>query len=490
MIPNRSEPFFFVRLKPPPQARAGVVPMTKALRDASAYLVSARNNMQSFLVATGGGPGVIASNDDPLVRDYLASRANLRKAEAAYTRALSEARAKPAHEPPPPSIPDLTANVLSFEYEEDEKKADQLTLTLRNDDLAYFDSPLFEKGTMLHVGWGYAGALAPMREVIVQKVTGARTLKVTAQSKSVLMHKTTRVRSFERKTRSEVVRQIAEESGYGASMQDIEETSVRHGVLSQAAQTDAQFVKRLADQEGFEFYIDFDGFHWHSRRLKQRPVRVLTYVLPPGVGDITDFNVENDVTAKPGAVKVKGKDPLTKKPIAATGDNASTKRDTLAPVLTIVDPRTGEKKRVLRAAAAEETRPTTETTAAGAKKEADAIFRRTQQTAVELTLSLVGDPYIVAKSVVEVHGIGKRLSGKYYLASVKHTLGSGGYSISAKAKTDGTQTGAAKAKGTPNKTEPEKKAAEQLTVVTLVDPRTGEKRTVFKDTRGRTTGAS
>lgn len=487
MIAQRGEPVFFVRLKPSPQVAGDAhAPSTKRLRDATNYLASARANMASFLVATGG-PGAIASSSDPLVHEYLEARKHLRLATAAYNAALAQARsaAQPAATPTPPT-PDLTESVLSFEYEEDEKKADQLTLTLRNDDLAYFDSPLFEKGTTLHVGWGYVGALAPAREVVVQKVTGARTLKVVAQSKSVLMQKTTRVRSFERKTRSEIARAIAEEYGYGAAQQDIDETRVRHGVLAQSAQTDAQFLKRLADQEGFEFYVDFDGFHWHARRLQQRPVRVLTYYFPPNVGDITDFNIENDVTAKPGAVNVKGKDPLTKKPLDAKADNASTKRNTLAPIIDIVDRRTGEKTTKLRAVASSETRPTSETSAAAAKTEADAIFRRTQQTAVQLTLEMVGDPYLVTKSVVEVRGLGKRLSGKYYVASLKHTIGSSGYTVAAKLKTDGTQAGVAKSKGTPNKAEAAKSSEQgALTPVTVVNRRTGEKRTVLKDTRGR-----
>lgn len=391
--------------------------------------------------------------------------------------------------PPEPAPTDISSNVLSFEYEESEKKADQLTLTLRNDDLSYFDSPLFEKGTTLLVGWGYVGALAPMREVLVQKVTGARVLKLVAQSKSVLMNKKTRVRVFENKTRSEIARLLAEENGYGAALQDIEATDIRKGAINQAAQTDAQFLKRLADQEGFEFYVDFDGFHWHRRRFNQKPLRVLQYFLPPDVGDIVDFNIENDVTAKPGAVIVKGRNPLDKKGISVTADNTNTKRDTLAPVLMLLDTRTGQKTPKTIVTTAEETRTTSETTAAGAKKEADAIYRRTQQTAVQLTMSLVGDPYLVAKSVVEVRGLGKRLSGKYYISEIKHTLGAS-YAMSVKAKTDGVHTGAVPSKGAPNTTQANAADVGALTTTYVLDERTGQKVAVFKDTRGRQQGGA
>lgn len=574
MIAQRSEPVFFVRLKPPPQVkRPPPVPNTPRVKKAQKRLAEARERLKDFLTATGGGPAEVESADQENVRMYLAWRKEVRLAEGEYAAAVATARKAlkpPAPEPPKP-IPDLTESITTFEFEEDEKKADQLTLTIKNEDLSYFDSPLFEKGTTLHVGWGYAGALAPTREVVVQKVTGARMLKVVAQSKSVLMNKLTRVRTFENKTRSEVARIIAAENGYGPSLQDIDESGggthegvtmtprlarattalkaaksdlaysliatdggpavgettgadaayhigmarrvrlaqaeydaayaearkltaapippSRHAVLSQAAQTDAQFLKRLADQEGFEFYVDFDGFHFHKRRFKQRPVRVLQYFLPPDVGDIVDFDVENDVTAKPGAVNVKGRDPLTKKSIDAKADNASSKRDTLAPFIE-VDGVTGVKTAKMRIVAAEETRTTTETDPKAAKAEADAIFRRTQQTAVQLTLKLVGDPYLVAKTVVEVRGLGKRLSGKYYIASLKHTISGSGYSISAKTKTDGTGSGAAKSKGTANKAEPAKDAEKgKLTPFISVDKATGVKTTIYRDTRGRTSDA-
>ncbi len=474
---QRSEPVFFVRVAAPPPVTS-TTPASVAAAEAA--LAAATANVADFAATITAAENEGASDfttKDARVKAFLAAQSVATSARAAYESARAEAKkhASLPHAEPSAPLPDITASVLSLEYEEDEKKADQLTLTLRNNDLAYFDSPLFEKGTTLHVAWGYVGALSPVRELVVQKITGARTLKLVAQSKSVLMNTQTRVRTFEHRTRAEVARQIAEENGYGAELQDIEETSVRHAALAQAAQTDAQFLKRLADQEGFEFFVDFDGLHWHRRRLAQRPVRVLTYFLPPDVGEIKDFNVENDVTAKPSAVQVQGRDPLTKKAINVTADNESTARDALAPVIELIDRRTGESR---------ETRQTSETSPAAAKTEADAIFRRTQLTAVKLTLDLVGDPYLVAKTVVEVRGLGQRLSGKYYLRAVKHVLDANGYKMEVKAQTDGTQTGAAKSKGTQNdKNAPSD--AEALTPIDLVDERTGEQRTEYKDTRGR-----
>lgn len=332
---------------------------------------------------------------------------------------------------------DLSSRVVAFTFEDSEKKADLLKLTVDNQDLSNFDDPVWRNGNKLIVAWGYFGNMAPPRECIIQKVTGALMLTVEAQAKSVLMNKVTKNRVFDAMTRSDVVKEIAKENGYEGPTADVEETDVTYPQITQARLTDAQFIKRLADLEGFEFFVDFDGFHWHRRRVGQAPLRVLQWYMPPAVGDIISFNVENDVFAKPGAAVAKGRDPVKKQDIEGKGSAATTERDTTAPAPEIIDPKTGELT-VGKNVASEATAPTTETSPQAAKREADGVYRRAQQTTVDLTIEMVGDPQIVAKSVVDVRGIGKRLSGLYYVKQANHKLDGNGYTLSLKCSTDGT----------------------------------------------------
>ena len=337
---------------------------------------------------------------------------------------------------------DYTARVLSLEYEDNEKKADSVKLRVNNDDLSNFDNPVFKTGNRIFVTWGYPGRMTPTREAIITKVTGALVLNVEAMAKSILMNKVVRSRTFRNMTRAQVVRQLARENGYAEDV-DIEETNVVFDTITQARATDAQFVRRLADLEGFEFYVDFDGFHFHQRRLDQRPLRVLQYFLPPDVGDITTFDVENDVFAKPATIVTKGRDPLEKKDVTGVGAEAATQRDSLGAVPEVVgvDPVTLQVRALSPEEAAKasgEVRPTTETSAAAAKREADGVFKRTQQTAVKLNINMIGDPGIFAKSVVEARGISKRLSGLYYVNVARHKLSPGKYDLSLKTTTDKT----------------------------------------------------
>ena len=515
---ERGEPRFFVYIVPAKPSVPYYGPPVNVTDLAAAKRTLANgqldfDNAEKYL-DTGRGPG--GAELTPEERNlYTDRRKDLTERLLSLAAQISAAEAKvDAYNanPPKPPMPappvnpqdlDLSQDILSFEYEESEKKIDVLKLTVENADLRYFDHILFEKGTKLRVSWGYAGAMAPPRVVTVLSVKGARTLTVEAQGGAVEMDKVGRTRSFDNRTRSDIVRQIAEENGFAEAEQFIEDTTVRAPVTSQGGLTDAKFCKRLADLEHFEFFVDFDGFHWHPRRLGQKPVRKLAYYLPPNVGDIIDFNVENDVTAKPGKVETKGRDPLTKKDVGGTGSDTTTKRDTLAAIPEVqpgtasdakpgsgpgleVDPRSGSVKSVWGSEGETSVQPTTATNPVDAKKQADGAFKRTSLTAVQMTLDLVGDPNLVAKTTIEITGLGKRLSGKYYITELSHKLGSG-YTMSAKVKTDGGNHGVNK-KADPAKANLNTKDAadpnalhEELTV----DPKTGEVKKQFFDARGR-----
>jgi len=265
---------------------------------------------------------------------------------------------------------DLSDSIVSFEFTDAEKKADLLKLKINNFDLAFFDDPILRKGNIIEFTFGYPGRTAPPRQCVIQSVKGGRTLAVQAHALSMLMHKVKRTRTWENYTLAEIAAKIAGEygeqlgvpGGYDKDNIAIEaelDRKVPH--RHQASQTDAEFLSRLAKRYGLEFYVDSRGLHFKRRNMKQRPVREITWY--NGEGDFLDFDIENDITRKPGAVTLKGIDPLTKKTISHRADNDSTKRSGLAPVVEIIDPRTGLASLQARHAE-EDTNHSTETSAA------------------------------------------------------------------------------------------------------------------------------
>src|SRR6185369_2820151 len=269
--------------------------------------------------------------------------------------------------------------------------------------------------------------------------------------------------------RSDVVRQLAREAGWDGDLLDVEDTEQVFPTISQARMTDAQLLLRLGRLEGMEFFVDQSGLHWHRRR-------VLRYFTSQA-GEILDFNVENDVTARPGRTRVRGRDPIERRDIDETADDQTdADRPVLARVRDVIDFETLTTTTVVdQNAANEEVRTTPAADAAAAQAEARGRFRRVQQTAVKMSLDLVGDPSLLAKTVVEVQGVGQRLSGRYYLKKVSHSISTGGYLLKAEAVSDGhgghsTESRVARglelldpgrrARGRPNEAEPQAGAQE------------------------------
>ena len=72
-----------------------------------------------------------------------------------------------------------------------------------------------------------------------------------------------------------------------------------------------------------------------------------------------------------------------------------------------------------------------------AEREAKGQHRKARRNAIRLKLNCIGDPGVNAKSIIEVKGLGARLSGNYYVENAKHTVGDG-YRMTLTIRRDGT----------------------------------------------------
>ncbi len=415
---------------------------------------------------------------------------------------------------------DQSHRVMSVTYEDEEKKQDKLKLQVDNFDLQNFDHPLWKTGNKVEVSWGYPGRMSPTRTVTISKVTGSTVLSVEALDDASNMNKVQKIRAFEGMKRSDVARAIAKDHGYTGDRVHIDDTIEVLEQVSQARMTDAQLIADMARREGYEFYIDFDGFHFHLRRLDQPPQRRWHYYGDPNRGDIITWNVEKDLysAGKTGGVTVAGRDPTKKESFKESADNFGIRsRTTLGgnvalvpgvdtkasggvdPVLKIkIDRRTGKgvsAETSRSAASGSAVIPTSETTKETAQRQAAGVFKKATMQAIELSLEVRGDPMLVGKCIVEIVGIGTTLSGLYFVTSVHHKVGSG-YTMAVKAKRDATAGAgavrggasanaqqAATANAVPSAGDPNTQKTQQetvLTPVTRVDPRTGRGVTTYE----------
>jgi len=214
---------------------------------------------------------------------------------------------------------------------------------------------------------------------------------------------------------------IAEEYGLEANA-EIEETgAVLPSITQLASETDAEFIADLARAEGFQFFIDSSGLHFHRKNYAQEPIAELVYYSGDGAGDFIDFHVEEDSKAKKGSVTAKGRDPATKKNLGEVGANETTEgRPTLGTNQSLyagaVDQTTGQiTERLAAPPARAEVSPSSAKTQAAAKRDAVAGYLKTQHEALKLKITIVGNTKVSARRIVKVSNIGKRLSGPWYV---------------------------------------------------------------------------
>lgn len=340
----------------------------------------------------------------------------------------------------------LDAKVLSLKFEDDEQKPDKLTITVDNHDLRLLDTDLLAKGNVIAFQFGYPGRTSPARTAVIQSVKGFQLLTVEAHSDEVTMNRVARPdRVLRNMTRSEAVRTILKEHGYSEDVVrfDIEDTKEVRDTITQGPQTDFQFIRELAQREGFEFYVDFDGVHFHRRRLDQKPIKTYRYFTERGRGEVLTVSIDDDIAPerrKAGAITMVGSNPDTGQRFAVRVDNTTIGgHPTLMPTLTVHEAKIEDPQaKAHRTSGSELVLRTSEKTEEAAKRQAEAWWRKLQLRAVKLTLGVVGDPNMVAKSVVRVEGIGQRFSGLYYVRTVVHELNpSAPYRMTLKLSTDG-----------------------------------------------------
>ena len=98
---------------------------------------------------------------------------------------------------------------------------------------------------------------------------------------------------------------------------------------------------------------------------------------------------------------------------------------------------------------------------------------------------MVGDPDLLAKSVIEIQGISQRLSGKYFVKEARHRIDASGYTVTLRCLRDGHSETGVQSKGRPNDTKAADADPGALQQVETVDPETGGTSVTYRDSRGR-----
>lgn len=412
----------------------------------------------------------------------------------------------------------IRERILSFEFLEEQDKYDKLTLTIDNSDLIFFDIPVIRVGNIIIVDFGYNHTDSDRvkrygrRRFVVTQLKGSETLKLSAMQDGAFgMDREKRTRTFPISRNLvrdvfKIISDIADEYGFNrkviklfdfnpeirntqealATDNDflIKQFNIQTGItdLTQEAETDWQFLKKIAKKAhhffsiqddvfifiaiGATIFADDPGFHLN----KEIPSRLSTLryfqsdSILNGPGDILSFTLDHNILDVPPRVEVCGINPDTKEEFVETANKEVTERVaegsrsavpdegegfsvpiTLppGPVVPSVNSfgvipgfefsksRSGSSvaldKAVARKVNPKDVMPIAATSEAEAKTVADTAFKDPERNALKLKIITVGDPRVRLIERTEVIGIGEVFSGNWRTFKVKHTINSSGY---------------------------------------------------------------
>lgn len=312
------------------------------------------------------------------------------------------------------------AQITELSVDNDLAGADQFSFTINNPynphsgSFEWLDNQMIINDKNVVIKMGYADRLEQMIYGIITSVkasfaaNGGSQLQVSGYDLSFSMMKGKKSRSWNNKKDSDVVQDVV--NVYGFSPVNTTDTKIVFPQIKQDKESDFDFIKKLADRNGFEFSVFDNSFSFAPPPVKPDKVAVLHYGKT-----LSSFSPEITTTDQVSEVKVTGWDAKTKKEIIG-----SAKSNT---------PESGN-------AVIEEVRKPVYT-----KAEADtlaaSILAEIMRGRVKGSGECLGLPLLKPGLGIELAGLGKMFSKVYYLEKTTHSMGTSGYKTTFNAREAG-----------------------------------------------------
>jgi Bacteriophage probable baseplate hub protein len=333
--------------------------------------------------------------------------------------------------------PESKGDVLEVKVTMDLNNMTHFDLTVNNWDdrhlsFKYSDTNVFDVGNRVHVQLGYADKLLSMVNGIITSLTprfpesGPPTLAVGGEDSMVKLKdrkpKDGEQKKFVNHTDSEIAEIIAQRNKL---VPKVTPQTERHDIVVQKNQDDATFLMERAKRIDYDCFIAVDPDSGKDALYFQPPSdtrdgrRTRVYVFEWGTS-LINFNPTLSLNKQVGKVTVKGWDPTSKSiikytagpddlPSSGGGDNGPKTIQTRLQDredIVVDQPVTSQQE---------------------AQTLARALLRERAYSYITGSGQVIGLPDLRPGDNVELKGLGKRFSGKYYVTKVEHTLGSSGY---------------------------------------------------------------
>ncbi len=336
-----------------------------------------------------------------------------------------------------PQGQDVVRDILQVSYKDNIAEIDSFDITINNWDaqtraFKYSDADLFNPGKELELWMGYYGK-DKLRLMVRGQITalrpafpsgGGSTLAISGLNVLHKLRTKQESHSYESKTDSEIATEIAGRLGIDIKT-DSAPDEKRFDFLFQDNQYDIIFLMERARRIGYDLFVDEQGQNGHAgqpllRFGRSLQVRQVSYQLTYG-RSLIEFKPDLTTANQVGEVTVRGWDPVNKKKIEQTAKRSeiSVKGVGAAGGQAAIEQSFNQRQEIVA------TKPIESDTEA--KTLALRTLEENAKDMVKGSGSTVGLPDLRAGSVVQIDGLGKRFSGRYFVTSSTHAIGDGGY---------------------------------------------------------------
>lgn len=279
-------------------------------------------------------------------------------------------------------------------------------------DMSWLDDDTFKPGKRVEILIGYAGEEASIITGVISAIEPnfdeeMPTVTVRGYDLSYKLHRAVKTRTFVNITDSDLATKLAGEATLSPQVQSTTEV---FKYLIQHGQTNYDFLLSRARRIGYEMFVD------GTKLVFRKPVASGSPVPVEWGENLYQFRPRLSVGEQVDKVTVRGWDPTNKRAIIG---NATTGKG--SPENGISQKGSDLGKEVWGAA----DRVIIDNPVSS-QGEADHLA---QATLDDLTASFIeakgaclGDPMLKIGAQIEVKGVGKKFSGKYYLTEVRHTI--------------------------------------------------------------------
>ena len=282
------------------------------------------------------------------------------------------------------------------------------------------DNDMFETGKEVVIKIGYLSKLTTMILGLISSVrptfpaSGVPQIEISGYDLSQEMMKSKKPNSWPEMTDSDVVKDIA--STYSLKTSNIEDTKTKHPKIIKDKESDYHFIKKLADRNGFEFFVREKKIHFRIPQNDMKEIATLKW------GEsLNTFSPELNVANQVSEIEIRHWDPKTKKEIVANakrGDEHGRDSGKKSGGDLVEKIAKGPVIKVIRT-------PVNSKEEAG--KIAKAALDKLAEGLIKGSGECIGIPDIMAGENIRLEGLGKKFSRTYYLEKATHSISSSGY---------------------------------------------------------------